>query len=145
METLTRVLNYNADDFFNYIRNIDYGYMDVKGKIHKISPNDDYSKLGGEPYVFSSPDQVVANNCGWCWDITELIRLWCETNKVEYKYIFFEYLSNDFHKTHTKFLLNGITNGANVLIIPRQLCLAKIAIIILKLVLMILLIFLRII
>ena len=39
METLTRVLNYNADDFFNYIRNIDYGYMDVKGKIHKISPN----------------------------------------------------------------------------------------------------------
>ena len=44
METLTRVLNYNADDFFNYIRNIDYGYMDVKGKIHKISPNDDYSK-----------------------------------------------------------------------------------------------------
>ena len=47
METLTRVLNYNADDFFNYIRNIDYGYMDVKGKIHKIPPNDDYSKLGG--------------------------------------------------------------------------------------------------
>ena len=102
METLTRVLNYNADDFFNYIRNIDYGYMDVKGKIHKISPNDDYSKLGGEPYVFSSPDQVVTNNCGWCWDIAELIRLWCETNKVEYKYIFFEYLSNDFHKTHTQ-------------------------------------------
>ena len=36
METLTRVLNYNADDFFNYIRNIDYGYMDVKEKFIKF-------------------------------------------------------------------------------------------------------------
>ena len=49
--------------FFNFIRNIDYGYMYVKGKIHRISPNDDYSKQGGESYVFSSPDQVVANIC----------------------------------------------------------------------------------
>ena len=102
METLTRVLKYGTNDFFNFIRNIDYGYMDVKGKIHRISPNDDYSKQGGDPYVFSSPDQVVANNCGWCWDVAELIRLWCQTNNVEYKYIFFEYLSNDFHKTHTQ-------------------------------------------
>ncbi len=66
METLTRVLKYGTNYFFNFIHNIDYGYMDVKGKIHRISPNDDYSKQGGEPYVFSSPDQVVANNCGWC-------------------------------------------------------------------------------
>ena len=102
METLTRVLKYGTNDFFNFIRNIDYGYMDVKGKIHRISPNDDYSKQGGEPYVFSSPDQVVANNCGWCWDVAELIRLWCQTNNVKWKYIFFEYLSNDFHKTHTQ-------------------------------------------
>lgn len=66
METLTRVLKYGTNYFFNFIHNIDYGYMDVKVKIHRISPNDDYSKQGGEPYVFSSPDQVVANNCGWC-------------------------------------------------------------------------------
>lgn len=65
METLTHVLKYGTNDFFNFIRNIDYGYMDVKGKIHRISPNDDYSKQGGESYVFSSPDQVVANNCSW--------------------------------------------------------------------------------
>ena len=63
METLTRVLKYGTNDFFNFIRNIDYGYIDVKGKIHRISPNDDCSKQGGEPYVFSSPDQVVANIC----------------------------------------------------------------------------------
>ena len=44
METLTRVLKYCTNDFFNFIRNIDYAYMDVKGKIHRISPNDDYSK-----------------------------------------------------------------------------------------------------
>ena len=75
--------------FLDSISNIDYGYMDVKGKIHRISPNDDYSKQGGEPYVFSSPDQVVANNCGWCWDVAELIRLWCQTNNVVCKYIFF--------------------------------------------------------
>ncbi len=90
METLTRVLKYGTNDFFNFIRNIDYGYMDVKGKIHRISPNDDYSKQGGEPYVFFSPDQVVANNCGWCWDVAELIRLWCQTNNEECKYIYFE-------------------------------------------------------
>ena len=32
METLTRVLKYGTSDFFNFIRNIDYGYMDVKEK-----------------------------------------------------------------------------------------------------------------
>ena len=136
METLTRVLKYGTNDFLNFIRNIDYGYMDVKVKIHRISQNDDYSKQGGEPYVFSSPDQVVANNCGWCWDVAELIRLWCQTNNVECKYIFLNIFLMIFIKRILKYLLNGITNGVNVLIIHRQLCLAKIAMINLKLVLM---------
>ena len=50
-----------------------------------------------------------------------------------------------FIKRILKYLLNEITNGVNVLIIHRQLCLAKIAMINLKLVLIILLIYLRII
>ena len=40
--------------------------MDADGLIHRITPADDYTKLNSSPYRFSSPKQVVENNCGWC-------------------------------------------------------------------------------
>ena len=93
MKTLNEVLRLPADEFFGYIRGIDYGYADAAGAVHRISPSDDYAAQGGAPYRFSSPEQVVRNNCGWCREIAELIRLWCKRNDTEYKRVFLEYLS----------------------------------------------------
>ena len=91
MKSLNAVLRLPADEFFGYVRGIDYGYMDAEGVVHRISPADNCADQSGAPYRFSSPEQVVRNNCGWCWDIAELIRLWCERNNIEYKCVFLEY------------------------------------------------------
>lgn len=100
MKNINDVLKLNIDSFFKFVHKIDYGYMDADGLIHRITPADDYAKLNSSPYRFSSPKQVVENNCGWCWDVAELIRFYCEKNLLEYKCIFLEYLTNNFHKTH---------------------------------------------
>lgn len=102
MPSLKEVLRLSANDFFRYIRGINYGYVDVYGVIHHISPADNCADQNSAPYRFSSPEQVVHNNCGWCWDIAELIRLWCEKNNIEYKCVFFEYRSTELHRTHTQ-------------------------------------------
>lgn len=102
MKSLNDVLRLPADKFFGYVRGIDYGYMDMEGVVHRISLSDNYADQNGAPYCFSSPEQVVCNNCGWCWEIAELIRLWCERNGIEYKYVFLEYRSPELHRTHTQ-------------------------------------------
>ena len=102
MKSLNDVLRLPADEFFGYVRGIDYGYMDAEGVVHRISPADNCADQSGAPYRFSSPEQVVRNNCGWCWDIAELIRLWCERNSIEYKCVFLEYRSPELHRTHTQ-------------------------------------------
>ena len=40
MKSLNDVLRLPADEFFGYIRGIDYGYMDAEGVVHRISPAD---------------------------------------------------------------------------------------------------------
>lgn len=102
MRTLNDLLRLPADEFFGYVHGIDYGYTDAKGVIHRISPADNFSEQNSAPYRFSSPEQVVRNNCGWCWEITELIRLWCEKNSIEYKCVFLEYRCPELHRTHTQ-------------------------------------------
>ena len=102
MKSLDDVLLLPANEFFSYVRGINYGYMDANGVIHNLSPADNYGNQNGAPYCFSSPEQVVCNNCGWCWDIAELIRLWCERNCIEYKCVFLEYRSPELHRTHTQ-------------------------------------------
>lgn len=102
MKSLNDVLRLPAEKFFGYVRGIDYGYMDVEGVVHHLSPADNYSDQNGAPYCFSSPEQVVRNNCGWCWEIAELIRFWCEIKGIEYKCVFLEYRSPELHRTHTQ-------------------------------------------
>ena len=40
MKSLKAVLLLPASDFFRYVRGINYGYMDVEGVVHHISPAD---------------------------------------------------------------------------------------------------------
>lgn len=53
-------------------------------------------------YVFSSPEEVVKNNCGWCWDVANLIKAYCDGNHIENKCVFLEYRSPELHQTHTQ-------------------------------------------
>lgn len=94
------IKEYSLDiySFADYIKQIRYGYKDTKGILHYLGDEDfnDYE------YSFSTPEEVVANNCGWCWDVVELIKEYCDYNSIESLRVFMEYKDDSFHQTHTQ-------------------------------------------
>lgn len=87
--------------FFQYVKTIGYGYQDADGRPHFAGDADfkDYS------YRFSAPEDVVRNNCGWCWDVAELIKQYCQKNAIPCVSYFMEYKTDAFHQTHTQVFL----------------------------------------
>ena len=71
MEAVYRPNIYEFADLINTIR---YGYMDADGKLHFLEDPD----FRVYQYVFSSPQQVLENKCGWCWDVANLITEYCK-------------------------------------------------------------------
>lgn len=103
--SLLSVLDLEIHDFFAYIKTIRYGYRDTLGRLHVLSPADSYNEKDGK-YAFSSPEDVVADQCGWCWDVANLIAEYCEFHNIEHKNIFMEYDSEELHQTHTQVFLH---------------------------------------
>lgn len=101
MSTIDNVISMNIDDFFHYVKNIRYGYKDHFGKLHFTSDED----FSVHDYSFSSPEEIVINNCCWCWDLAEMIKLYCTKHDIVYKSYFMEYFSDDLHQTHTQVFL----------------------------------------
>jgi len=99
--TLNSVSELDIRMFFDYIKTIRYGYQDKNGNLHFANEPDFYAF----EYAFSSPEEVVNNNCGWCWDVANLIGMYCEKNSLEFKTYFLEYRSDSFHQTHTQVLI----------------------------------------
>lgn len=101
MATLEEVMNLDATAFFQYIKTIRYGYQDQFGKLH-FTDDEDFAV---QDYAFSSPADIVNNNCGWCWDLAELIKVYCVKHNLPCCSWFMEYLSDDLHQTHTQVFL----------------------------------------
>lgn len=103
LRSLDAVLGLEIHAFFRYIKTLRYGYRDTDGRIHVMNVSDDY---GGEkerfPYAFSSPEEVVKDNCGWCWDVANLILVYCRFHGLDCKSYFMEYRTETFHQTHTQ-------------------------------------------
>jgi len=97
---LRDVLKLDVEEFFRYVRTIDYGYRDRSGGLHRIDDPD----FAVEDYAFSGPADVVKNGVGWCWDVGQLIRLYLRENGYEAQSWYFEYLDEvrDFHQTHVQ-------------------------------------------
>lgn len=70
---LDDILSLPVNEFFDYVRSIKYGYKDQDNDLHFWGDKD--FKMYN--YSFSTPEQIIHNNCGWCWDISELIKLYC--------------------------------------------------------------------
>lgn len=87
--------------FFADIKTIRYGYTDTKGEQHFEGDADfkDYS------YVFSAPEDVIRNRCGWCWDVANLISAYCRHHEIPFVNLFMEYRDEVFHQTHTQVFL----------------------------------------
>lgn len=101
MPTFEEIMTLHITAFFRYIETVRYGYQDSSGKLH-FTDDEDFTV---QDYAFSSPEEVVKNNCGWCWDIAELIKVYCARNEITCRSWFMEYYSDDLHQTHTQVFL----------------------------------------
>lgn len=101
MLTYDDVMEMDITAFFQYVESIRYGYHDPFGKLH-FADDVDFKE---HKYAFSSPRDVVKNNCGWCWDVAELIKVYCREHNFPCRSWFIEYLSDELHQTHTQVFL----------------------------------------
>ena len=95
------IMELDITEFFRYVENIRYGYRDKSGQLH-FADDEDWAV---REYAFSSPKDVVKNNCGWCWDVAELIKVYCVRHALPCRSWFLEYFSEDLHQTHTQVFL----------------------------------------
>lgn len=102
MAMLDDIMALDIESFFRYVKSIQYGYKDRFGKIHSANDKD----FSVHDYSFSSPEEIVKNNCCWCWDLAELIKLYCARHDITCKSYFMEYFSDDLHQTHTQVFLH---------------------------------------
>lgn len=102
MAAFEDIMELDVPEFFKYVGAIRYGYQDYSGQLH-FADDEDFTV---RDYAFSSPEDVVKNNCGWCWDLAEFIKLYCVRHELPCRSWFMEYLSDELHQTHTQVFLN---------------------------------------
>ena len=98
MKTIEEVMKLDVNAFFQYVETIRYGYQDQSGQLH-FAADEDFTV---REYAFSSPEDVVQNDCGWCWDVAELIKVYCAKHALPCRSWFMEYFSDELHQTHTQ-------------------------------------------
>ena len=84
------------DNIKDKMEDIKYGYVDIKGVIHN-EVDDKFS----EHYKLQTPDEVLINKIGVCWDQVELERFLFDKNNIDFKTYFIVYYDNDKCPTHT--------------------------------------------
>ena len=84
------------DDIIVMMNDIKYGYVDIKGDIHN-DVDDKFSEF----YKLQSPDEVLKNKIGVCWDQVELERDLFKKKNIEFKTYFIVHYDNDKCPTHT--------------------------------------------
>jgi len=92
------------EELSDFMKGIDYGWMDNKHQIH-IGANEMFANF----YILQSPDQILENKLGVCWDQVELERLFFENNALKYETYFMAYYNNSDCPTHT-FLIFELDN-----------------------------------
>lgn len=88
---------YGCEDltgFFEFCRNLEYGWADQDGKRHH--------GVNDNRYYLQSPADLLESRIGICWDQTELQRAWFETHGYEVKtYLLYYELSEDCWPSHS--------------------------------------------
>lgn len=86
------VLSYKMAEFFDFCQYLTfYGY-----------------KADGFEGRLSSPEELVRNHVGNCWDQTELQRRWFEAHGYEVKtYLLYYYIRDDFCPSHSILVFRG--------------------------------------
>ena len=83
-------------EIMNQMNNIKYGWKDKYEKIH-FNVDETFSN----DYVLETPNEVLNNNVGVCWDQVELERNFFEKTNIKFKTFFIVHYDNNNCPTHT--------------------------------------------
>ena len=78
------------------IEKINYGYLNKNNIIHKNVDNE-----FSDNYILQSPEEVIKNKIGVCWDQVELERNLFEKENIEFNTYFIVHYDGDKCPTHT--------------------------------------------
>ena len=78
------------------MKDIEYGWIDKHNNKHNIV-NEEYANN----YILQSPNEVIKNKIGVCWDQVELERYYFKGNDWNIKSYFIVHYDNDKCPTHT--------------------------------------------
>ena len=83
-------------EIMNQMNNIKYGWKDKYENIH-FNVDETFSN----DYVLETPNEVLNNNVGVCWDQVELERNFFEKTNIKFKTFFIVHYDNNNCPTHT--------------------------------------------
>ena len=86
----------NVEEIMTLMDNINYGWVDNKGHIHK-EVDDNFASS----YILQSPKEVLNSKVGVCWDQVELERYYFANTGLDIKTYFIVYYDNKNCPTHT--------------------------------------------
>lgn len=87
---------YNEFEIMDLMKNIEYGWIDKNNNKHSIV-DETYS----DNYILQSPNEVIKNKIGVCWDQVELERYYFKGNDWNIKTYFLVHYDGDKCPTHT--------------------------------------------
>lgn len=87
---------YSINEIMNLMDNIEYGWLDKNNTKHDLIDN-----TYQENYILETPQEVIKNKIGVCWDQVELERYYLRTHDLNIKTYFLVYYDNEKCPTHT--------------------------------------------
>ena len=78
------------------LNEIEYGWIDKNNNKY-----DEVNNLFLDNYILQSPEQVLKNKIGICWDQVELERYLLKKENIDFNTYFIEYFNNQNNPTHT--------------------------------------------
>ena len=87
---------YNEFEIMDLMKDIEYGWIDKNNNKHSVV-DETYS----DNYILQSPNEVIKNKIGVCWDQVELERYYFKGNDWNVKTYFLVHYDGDKCPTHT--------------------------------------------
>lgn len=101
------------EELLEWMKNITYGYLG-KNKLHTYQEQD-FNDVWYDEYMLSTPQEVIENKIGNCWDQTELERIWFikHNYKVKTIYVMVNLPYENIYPTHSYLIYQDKDNSWN--------------------------------
>ena len=102
-----------SEELLEWMKNITYGYLG-KNKLHTYQEQD-FNDVWYDEYMLSTPQEVIENKIGNCWDQTELERNWFINHNYRVKtiYVMVNLPYENIYPTHSYLIYQDKDNSWN--------------------------------